>query len=666
MNKVFFKSALFFLLSTFAYPAFGQKVKKEAAILTFDNGTKVPKDEFEYVYQKNNGGWDVAKKHTPEEFKSYLDLYINFKRKVMEAESLKLHERPEFIQEYEGYRKQLAQPYLVDQKLQEQMILEAYERSQWMIKASHILVNCSPDASPEDTLKAYSKALELRDSVVKFKKDFAAVAGNNSSDPSAKKNGGDLGYFSVLDMVYPFESGAYNTPVGQISNPVRSGYGYHLIKVDDKQKTTGKKTASHIIVRVGPQYSAKDEAQAKTKIQEIHGKLKNGEAFADLALKFSDDQGTARKGGDLGNGRLIGNMEEVKMSLSKGQFSEPFQTNYGWHILTVTHEDQIKSFEQSKTELKSKVARDARATLSRESLIKKVKSEAGFSENKESIDKLNASVTDFSTYSKGFFRPEDSTHGAVYNLVLYTLGKGESKVQGTVRDFFNFYASYRKGVDASSVDQVTRKLLDIWYEQECLKFEEKELPKKYRDYRELTKEYRDGILLFTLTETMVWRKAVEDTLGLKEYYETNRESFTASERVVAYEYQSEDEKVLNRAKELLSKGVSLSEIDMELNATNSLNFKYRQMTFEKDKIHVGDPELFGKPVGHRTDIIHAGSIHRIYEVVEILPPGLRSYENSRSEAITRFQNHLEAEWLKSLEAKYPVKVDQKVLKKLYK
>lgn len=672
MNRILIVTlALFFVFSA---PALAQKSPKKSkatgadnspALLSFDNGTKVTKDEFEYVYQKNNGGWASAKKQKADEYKSYLNLYINFKRKVMEAESLKLQDKPEFIQEFEGYRKQLSQPYLVDQDLQEIMIREAFDRSQYLVKASHILFNVAHDAIPEDTLKAYNRALAIRDSILKGDRSFENLAEYYSEDPSAKKNSGNLGYFTVFDMVYPFESGAYNTAAGQVSMPVRTGFGYHLIKVYERIKTTGRKTASHIIVRVGPQYSAKDSAQAMEKIKEISTQLKAGADFAELAMRYSDDQVTARKGGDLGAGRLIPEMEEVKMRLNAGQYSDPFKSSYGWHIMKVTSEDKIKTFEESKNELKNRVARDARATLSRESLIKKVKAEFGFTQNDETIKKIIAAVDDISKFTKGFWRPDDSIHAPIYPLEVYSLGKGDDRQSGKVEDFFNFYVTYRKGIDASTAEQAVQKLLEVWYEQEILNFEEKQLPKKYRDYRELVKEYRDGILLFTITETMVWRKAVEDTNGLKTYYEEHKDSFLANERVIATEYQTDNKENMEKAKKMLESGASNEAIDRDLNASSPLNFKYRQVTFEKGKNNA-DVDIFGKPVGYRTEIVPAGSVFRIFEVKEILPPGQRTFEQARSESITKYQNHLEQEWLKTLEKKYPVKVNDKALSKLFK
>ncbi|HHG83770.1 MAG TPA: peptidylprolyl isomerase, partial [Bacteroidetes bacterium] len=472
--------------------------KNDPVLLNFPGKVTVQKSEFEYVYQKNNGGWDKVKDHTPEQYREYLDLYINFKRKVLEAESLGLHETDAFTNEFEGYRKQLAQPYLVEKSVQEKLINEAYERSKELVSASHILIMVGPDAPAADTAKALAKANALRDSVVNHGKSFAEMAQKYSEDPSAKQNKGLLGYFGVFDMVYPFETGAYSTPVGQVSQPIRSGYGYHLISVNDRIKNTGKKTAAHLIIRVGAQYSAKTEDQADAKMKEIYNQLKQGANWDELCKKYSDDPNTAQKGGDLGNGRLIPEMEDLKRKLNKGEFSEPFKSAFGHHILKVTDMEPVKSFEEAKSEIKSRVARDARSTLSRDFLIARVKRDYNFKMNKETVAKLVKAIEDQkqeSAYNRGFWRPVDSLHKSLYDLPVYTLGKGENAHTGTLQDFINHYTKTRKGYEAATVSQTTDKFMEAFIEDEMLAFEERQLPKKYREYRELIKEYRDGILL---------------------------------------------------------------------------------------------------------------------------------------------------------------------------
>lgn len=638
------------------------------ALLTFPGKDTVYQDEFEYVYQKNNGGWDDAKGHTQDQFQEYLDLYINFKRKVLEAEANGLHETESFKTEFEGYRKQLAQPYLVDKSVQEELVKEAYDRSQFVVNAAHILILAGPDSSPADTLKAYNKAMSLRDSIVNGGKPFAAIAEKHSEDPSARSNKGDLGYFSVFDMVYPFETGAFNAKIGEVTMPIRTGYGYHLIEVKDRVSSTGKKTAAHIIIRVGPQYSAKTEEEANSRIQEIYQELKGGADWLELCRKYSDDPNTRERGGDLGQGRLIPEMEDIKRKLGEGDFSKPFSTSFGHHILKITEEEPVKTFAEAEPEIKSKIARDARSTLSRERLIARVKKDNSFKTIPENIDRFVGFIDEQAQtqqYIKGFWRPTDSLMAELYPLPIYSIGSGNNKHEGTVKDFVGYYTKARKGVEGTTTARATEKFLSTFYDEEALAYEERQLPKKYREYRELLKEYRDGILLFTLTEDKVWRKAVEDTTGLKNYYDTNKSDFMADERVVLDEYISDKRETIEQVDRLLKKGMSGEEISKEINAESALNVTLRTQTYEKGKSNQIDP-FFAQQPGYQSPISDYGNNRfRIFVLKEQLPAGQKSFDDAKSETITQYQNFLEAEWLAELKAKYPVMVNQGTFQKLF-
>lgn len=647
-------------------PSTGNMSGKDEVLLSFPtSSTKVYRSEFEYIYQKNNGGWDSVKTHTSDQINEYLDLYINFKRKVMEAEELGLGDTPEFTGEFEGYRKQLAQPYLVEKKVQEDLVREAYDRSRYVVSASHLLIQAGPDSEPADTLKAYQRCLALRDSIVNGGKSFEEIAERHSQDPSAKSNQGYLGYFSVFDMVYPFESAAFNQKAGEVSMPVRTGFGYHLVLVKDRIESPGKQTSAHIIIRVGPQYTAKTEQEAKDKINEIHQKLKDGADFEEMAATYSDDPTTAKQGGSLGNGRLIPEMENMKRKLNTGEFSAPFSTNFGWHILKVTEVEPLKSFDDSRSELKARISRDARSYLSREVLIKRVKRENGYQLNMDNMTQFLATVQDADKYNKGFWVPVDSVLGDIPKLELYSIGSGDDKQIGTIQDYIDYYLKNRKGWDGVSKEKATEKNLEKFEEEAVLKFEESQLPKKYPEYRELLKEYRDGILLFTLTEDKVWRKAVVDTTGLQQYYEDHKSDFSASERVVVTEFISESRNTVDEVKRLLAKKYSVEAVDSILNEKNSLNVRRRRQTYEKGK-SAEEAELFGKQDGYVSGILSYGNAYRVMVVQETLPAGIKSFEDSKSEAITAYQNYLEKTWLEELEKKYPVVIHDKVLEKLFK
>ncbi len=648
-------------------PSFAQKkAAKDPVLLKFDK-ENVTKSEFERVYQKNNGGYAAAAAHTPAQFREYLNLYINFKRKVFEAEEAGLDKTPSFLTEYNNYKKQLAQPYLSAKEVEETLIKEAFQRSKYTVNASHLLLMIDENASPEDTLMVYNKILGYRDSVLKFKKNFEEMAQKYSQDPSAKDNKGNLGYFNVFDMVYPFESAVYNTPVGQVSMPVRTKFGYHILKVNDKISVEGTKRASHIIIRVGDRYSAKDSLEAEAKIAEIYQKLKGGSDFLELAKQYSDDPSTASKGGDLGTTRLLPALEERKLKLAQGQYTEPFHTQFGWHILKVTEVATPTTMESARNDLKRRIERDTRSQISKQSLIVKLKKENNFALNKANVEKFKKNLSP--TFTGGSWAKTEYKDSADFKLELFRLtdAKGKITLTRSLQDFVNYYTKVHPRFGKMSVPQAADAAISQFADQELLAFEEERLPEKNPDYKALLREYRDGILLFTLMEQKVWKKAVEDTTGLKAFYEKNKAQFQANEMVDAVEFRTIDETIIKEVERLLQEGNSAKKVDSTINATASSTLKIRRtmQTFEKGKNEAA-ANVFTMNVGDRSEIVKDNEFYKIYLVEKKYPAGIKPFEKAKSECITKYQDNLEKTWLQSLEKKYPVKEDAKVFGNLYK
>jgi len=651
MKRVFFLflsvSALCLLSLPHQLHAQRKKKKKEKTLLTFEQ-EKVSKSEFERVYAKNNGGEAEAADHSPEQYREYLDLYINFKRKVFAAEAAGLDTTQSFKREFEQYRKQLVQPYLSAKDVEEKLIEEAYERSGYLVDASHLLLRLPPNPSPEDTLAQYKKILQYRDSVVKY-----------SEDPSAKNNKGNLGYFSAFAMVYPFESAAFDTEVGEVSMPVRTQFGYHLIKVKDKIENQGTKRAAHIIIRVGDRYSAPTEEKAQEIIRQIHDQLQSGEDFAALAKQYSDDPNTANRGGDLGTNRLLPIMENYKYKLEEGEYSEPFKTDYGWHIMKVTEVEKRQSFDESRGALKQKISRDSRSQISRKALLMRIKEENNFQAYEKPLDSLKNIVD--ANFLRASWKP-DSTYAGLYGETLFKFGED---YEARVQDLIDYYLRTRPRNPNQSLDAAVQSVYDKFLEAELLKYEEKMLPEKNDEYRYLLQEYRDGILLFTLMEKKVWKKAVEDSVGLREFYEANRDSFQADARMDVREYRSSEEEVLQEALNMLKNGADEDAVDSVLNAENPVSLRMTSMTYEKGQGLIKE-EIFSKEEGYISDIMSSGNFYRAVKVTGKRPAGIRSFEEARSAAITRYQDYLEEKWLDELANTYPVKINEKAFKKLFK
>jgi peptidyl-prolyl cis-trans isomerase SurA len=626
------------------------QTNKDAVLMTVGN-TKITVGEFENVYHKNNN------KEVSTDSKSlndYVDLFVNFKLKVKEAEEMGLDTAKSFKDELAGYRKQLAQPYLTDKDVNEKLLQETYNRMQEDIHAAHILVKVSETALPKDTLVAYNKIMDYRKRILKGE-DFATVARESASngDPSAKENGGDLGYFTALQMVYPFESMAFNTKVGEVSMPVRTRYGYHIIKVIDRRKAQGEVLVGHIMVKTAPAMTPEDSLNAFAKITEIYNKLKEGGKFDELAQQFSDDKASAKKGGELpwfGTGKMPLEFEKASFAITnKGDFSQPLKTKYGWHIIKLIDKRGMASFEEMKNELKGKVTKDSRSQAGRSSLIAKVKAENKFKENLKMRDEF------YKVLDTSFFEGRwDAAKAAKLNKTLFNIGdKTYSQT-----DFANYIKSHQTKRPKADIPMVINQLYKQFTEEMVIAYEEARLDQKYPEFKALMQEYRDGILLFELTDQKVWSKAVKDTTGSKEFYEKNKTNYMWEERADASVYTCADEKIAKQVRGLLKKKKSEKDIMAEVNKNSQLNLQVESKLFTK-----GENEFVDKNwnPGTSADIKSKDNKTVIVVVNKLMKPEPKSYLDAKGMVTADYQNYLEKEWLETLKKKYPVTIDKTVL-----
>ncbi len=537
---------------------------KQPAIGTLGT-TTVPATEFAYVYRKNNSS--APEFGTRASVTEYLDLYTNFKLKVLEAEQRGLDTTQAFKRELEGYKQQLAQPYLTEKSITDQLVREAYERMSKEVNASHILVRLPAEPTPADTLAAYQKAVALRQRVTS-NANFEQVAREVSEDPSARENGGRLGYFTAMQMVYPFETAAFKTPVGQVSQPVRTRFGYHLIKVNDMRPAQGEIKVSHLMIRATPGMPKADSVTAKKKIDELYSRLtQRKENWEKLVAQFSEDAGSAANGGELppfGTGRMIPSFEEVAFKLqSPGQIAAPVQTPYGWHVIKLLEKQPVPTFEAMEPTLKSKVAKDSRSELNKAAFLKRVRTENQFTENQAGKDyafsKVDTSVvrgrfkytpapaaTSKATKSK----KADGKKVEGDSQALFTI-KGKPY---TVADFLTYVQQNQRARPGAEPRFIAQQLYDQYVDQSLTEFEKNNLENKYEDYRMLVKEYRDGILLFQLMDEKVWSKAIEDTVGLQKYFTENQSKYQWEDRAQGTVISAASPELLTQARQQLKTG----------------------------------------------------------------------------------------------------------------
>lgn len=639
MRKFFFSVAIFFTGT--------QLVLANDPTLMIINGKPVKKSEFEYIYNKNNSNNSLDKKTLTE----YVDLFVNFKLKVEEAKAQGLDTTKAFVTELAGYRSQLTTPYLTDSKVDDGVLQEAYNRMKEDVEVSHILIRTTPNASPADTLAAFKKIMAIAKRIEK--EDFAKVAKELSEDESAKDNSGYIGWISAFRTVYPFETMAYNTKVGTISKPVRSSFGYHLIKVINRRQSPGEIFVSHIMQFTEKDNDIKNKA-AKQRIDSIYSRIQAGDDFAKLATAHSDDKGSSVKNGELpwfGTGRMIPEFESAAFALKNiGDISTPIQSSYGWHIIKMLDKRGIASFDNLKEDIQSKVKRDERAQLGQKSFIAKLKSEYNYKVNAEAIADYYKLLENKSLTDSTFQLATAQLSKPIISFATKTLTQAD----------FNQFLKANTYTDKSTPATIINEKAVTFGEKELLAYEDKQLENKYEDFRFLMQEYHDGILLFEVSNNQVWDKASKDTAGLATYFKQN----TADYKWEKPHYKGrlilcKDKNTFKLAKKLVKK-IATDSIDKYL--TTRLNDSIQYVKVEKNLFVQGDNKLVDNLAFKTKTAIEPNKDYPYAFVVGKLLKSLpENYTDVRGLVTADYQEYLEKQWITELRKKYKVEIDTKVL-----
>jgi peptidyl-prolyl cis-trans isomerase SurA len=615
-------------------------------------GEDVSAADFAHIFKKNNRDSAV----TAASLDEYMELFIDFKLKVKAAEDLGMDTATSFVNELAGYRKQLARPYLVDNELLDALVQQAYDRTLEEVRASHLLVKIDKDPSPADTASAWGKAVALKERI-QSGEDFASIARSRggSDDPSVKDNGGDLGWFSAFMMVYPFEDACFKANEGDVIGPVRTRFGYHIIKVTGRRDARGEMRCAHIMIRPSSEKGGPEEARSK--VEALATEIAGSADFAELARQHSDDQSSRTKGGELpwfGTGRMVESFEEAAFALAEdGDVSEPVQTQYGWHIIKRLEYKPPPSFEDSRRDLEKRLQRDSRSEQVRKSFIEKCKANYGFSIDEKRLGQL-AEVTVVDSALN-----EITVKKGLGKKAILTVGSEKTPVS----EFVAFVNEGRSRIDVNgrNAEDILRDALAAFGDDRVIAYEDVRLESKHNDFRLLMEEYHDGILLFELTDRKVWSRAVKDSAGLAEYWEKNMSEYPWKTRLTARIFRCADADIAERIMDVASSGGDVETMRREMISENPLS-----ITVEESRIEVGlNPvvdaayEALGSTGITQTEQVD-GQL-RFVEILTVTDPEQKTLDEARGKVIADFQDHLESTWLKELRTKYAFEVNRTAL-----
>ncbi|MGB4293031.1 MAG: peptidylprolyl isomerase [Bacteroidales bacterium] len=622
------------------------------SILLIAGGREVTAGEFMRMYRKIYYPSDTG------DFNNYLEQFIVFKLKVADAINKGYDTTKAFRTELQGYRDQVAKNYLTDKNVKEEILKRSYEKTLKEINAWHILVSCPPNSSPEDTLAAYKKALEIRARIISGE-PFEQVARSVSDDPSVRFNGGNLGYITAFQMITPFEEAVYSMKKGEISNPVRTPYGYHIIKVADIRPSRGKIKVAHIMRSV-PQNAPEQVAKAaEDTIKYVYKKLLEGASFSDLAMKYSDHKESAARGGELnwfGAGEIISEFAEAAFSLEKnGDFTPPVKTIYGWHIIKRLDKKDPPSYEEARSQLESKIDETWLNSLATRSMVNSLKQEYKFRLNTTALNWFLENTDTLIT--RGLSKYD---RGAIPSGTLYTFdGQKFSNVE-----FARYIESRASSDNTEEPANFVNKLAETCITDHILRYENSLLEKKYSEFRYLVNEFHDGILLFEISKEKIWDRAQNDTSGLKKYYEENKQRYPGKKSFTGMIYMCMEKVKAGKFYKATRKYVKKPDCEKRLQAmfnagSDTIIKVYKGVFPEGDSLL---PENLKWEEGlHETEIKGFPSV---IVITKINPASPLPLNEVIGEISSEYQNFLESEWIKQLKEKYPVRINRTILEQV--
>ena len=607
------------------------------------NEKSVSVSEFVRVYNKNI---DLVKDESQKDVDEYLKLYVNYKLKLAEAKTLNLDENPVYKRELKTYRNQLSQKYLTDTDVNEHLIKEAYERIVNEVSANHILVKCPNNASPEDTLLAYNKVLSYRKQ---------ALAEGFSSVMQTVHNGKEvfgesLGYFGAFKMVYKFENVAFNTAVGEISMPFRTQFGFHIVKVLDQRKSAGEVEVAHIMVSHN---NKKLTGSPKEKIEEIFQQLEDGSEFKSLAKQFSDDKGSAGKGGILarfGAGKISDiSFEKAAFALTNsGELSKPIASKFGWHIIKLIRKFPIESIDKSRNILQQKIKKDSRSKIVNDKFYEELKKRYNYKEDADVINKILKVV------DKQFLTAKPSEL-ELNNEILFSFSNKEY----TYADYYKYLRSRARGYkNLGQISAIVKNSFNDYVNKNVFEYQDENLENEYVEFATIMQEYREGLLLFDLMEKEVWDKAKSDTLALINFYNANKSNYKWSLRVNAIIASSAKKSTAKKVCKLFK-----NESEDAVIKSKMVDLVVSEGIFEKDDKELPNKLKFQKGV---SKILKHNNQYVLVKVKEILQPSIKSYKDVKGRVINDYQEKIEKEWIAGLRQKFTVKINQEVLKQVKK
>ncbi|MDE6018986.1 MAG: peptidylprolyl isomerase [Muribaculaceae bacterium] len=625
-------------------------IAKDEIIMTV-NGVDVPRSEFEYLYHKNQ-----QQQVDLQSLEEYAEMFKVYKLKVADALDQRLDTMPTFKQEMEQYKADLASPYMTDSVFLNSLVKEAYDMSRQEPEAYHIMI--LKGATIKEQNEAYRKADSILN-VLKNGGDFAELAAKYSIDRASNENGGRMGYISSGRFPYAFEKAALSLKPGEISEIVESPQGYHILKGGNTRAARGVVLVEHIMKMVAPTATAEQQAAAKASIDSIYNAVAaDPEKFEDLARELSDDKGSGRQGGKLnwfGAGMMVEPFDSASFAIQVNEISKPVRSQFGWHVIRKLDAKDPASLEEMKPMVLKRIAspQDDRYKLVEKNLFDKLAKK-----HKGSLNSTNIQVLCNEVKSNGL--------DSIWNeKALDASGAGALEIAKIGKRNISL-AEWAASVSPMIIpdgDEAAAELensINNYFNNQLKEAEYNWLYANEPEYKNLLNEYREGSLLYEASLLKVWDKAAKDTDGLNDYFTSHREDYTwTTPHVKGILVQAANDSVAEEVKAALKEATD-DETYKAVRKQFVGKASIERILMEKGQNPMVDNLIYGgEPV---TPNNKKYTVYFIYEPKLLNAP--ETMTDVKSLVTSDYQNQLETDWVESLKSKYPIKVNQKVLKKV--
>jgi len=603
-------------------------------------------DEFQHAYAKNVGGWDIAAQQSIDDYKKFLDLYVNFRMKLRDAYVRGYNEDPDLMKELKDYQEQVGVSYILEKWIVEPGVRQLFERRKEEFRVSHIMIR--PDTLTDEEAKM--KAQAILDSI-KAGASFEEMALKYSDDKFSAVNGGDIYFITAGLLPYEFEDPMYTLQAGEVyGEVVKTRFGYHLIMVTVRQHRYPKVKASHILIGFHNKDGQIDTAAAKSRADSVYNKLMAGTPFEDLVVEYSDDPGSKEKGGDLGyfeRRQMVKEFDETVFNMEVGQISEPVKTNFGYHIIMLTDKMDTQPYDSEFENLKTMFNKQ-RYQHELEALIDTLKKKYDFKIDQAN---LNLFVEQSDSLRFGMVHPK---FDELSDKVLFSYAN-ESVTIGKFLELAN--ANSKITAKPMDDEAEVNKAINILAEDMLLKEEAMNLNKTDPEFAQLMDDYKDGIFIFKLQEEEVWSKVKIDSADVYNYWNENKEKYTLPERISFSEIYTTKDSLINICYDMLEGGASfdslatiytergIKKMEKGRYALESVNFS--DLYKEANKIPT---------VGQYTEPYAYGGGYVIFKLNEREPSRLKTFEEAKAEVSGEYQEmlskKLENDYIKSLDNRY--------------